>query len=561
MQESIIQFQDLELDTHLLRALNEEGYTQPTPIQEQAIPPVLAGKDLLGIAQTGTGKTAAFALPILQRLNASGRSREPRNARALVLTPTRELAIQVEESFRNYGRHLPLRTTCIFGGVGDAPQKAAMQRGVDVLVATPGRLMDLMNQGAVHLKHLEIFVLDEADRMLDMGFIHDIRKVITVLPRERQNLFFSATMPPEIASLANTILRHPVRVEVVPASTPIERIEQCLYFVGKKSKPALLRHLLKDESIERALVFTRMKHMANRVAEHLEKVGISAAAIHGNKSQSHRQKALSGFKDGSVRVLVATDIAARGIDVDGVTHVFNYDLPDIPETYVHRIGRTARAGSSGVAIAFCSSEERDELRQVERLIKIQIPVRDNPDGLQSIEEAPEFIETQQPRGRRNGHGRADRGRDPGRDPRPAAGHTPQQQSQQSQRPQQSQHPQRSQQSQRPQHSQNSQSPQRPQHPQQGRLQQSGTTTDRQPTNVSHENHDPRDQWYGSDRQGQRVQTGRGGGRSRNSNNNNGNTRNQPRESRTTAPQQPNQGQGAGEILGRISKGIGKLFGR
>ena len=360
----------------LLDAVLEQGYQTPTPIQQQAIPPVLEGKDLLGIAQTGTGKTAAFALPILQRLSQFGHAREPKCPRALVLAPTRELAIQVQESFLDYGAHLPLRTACIFGGVGDAPQKAALLKGVDILVATPGRLLDLQQQHALSLKKLEIFVLDEADRMLDMGFIHDIRKVVAMLPSDRQNLFFSATMPPDISKLASTILRQPVRVEVTPASTPIERIEQVLYRVDKKGKQILLRVLLQDPSITRALVFSRTKHGANRIAEHLLRSGITSAAIHGNKSQTRRQEALNGFKNGALRVLVATDIAARGIDVDGVSHVFNFDLPDVPETYVHRIGRTARAGASVKAIAFCAPDEADELKQIERVTRIRIPEAD-----------------------------------------------------------------------------------------------------------------------------------------------------------------------------------------
>lgn len=360
----------------LLDAVTEQGYEIPTPIQQQAIPPVLAGKDLLGIAQTGTGKTAAFALPILQRLAAAGHAREPKCPRALVLAPTRELAIQVQESFLDYGAHMALRTACIFGGVGDAPQKAALMKGVDILVATPGRLLDLQQQRCLSLHKLEIFVLDEADRMLDMGFIHDIRKVVAMLPGERQNLFFSATMPPDIAKLAGNILRSPVRVEVVPASTPIERIEQVLYKVDKKGKQILLRVLMQDPSITRALVFSRTKHGANRIAEHLEKAGVPSAAIHGNKSQTRRQEALGDFKSGAIRVLVATDIAARGIDVDGVSHVFNFDLPDVPETYVHRIGRTARAGASGKAVAFCAPDELDELKQIEKLTRLRIPEAD-----------------------------------------------------------------------------------------------------------------------------------------------------------------------------------------
>jgi len=344
-------------------------------------------------------------LPILQRLAESGRARQPKTARALILAPTRELAIQVEESFKSYGRHLPLRSTCIFGGVGEQPQKVAMSRGVDILVATPGRLLDLLNQGAFNLSSLEVFVLDEADRMLDMGFIHDIRRVIKLLPPSRHNLFFSATMPEDIAGLAGSILRNPARVEVTPVSTPVERITQRLHFVGKTAKHSLLRYImLNDPSVERVIVFSRTKHGANRIAENLEKVGVKAAAIHGNKSQNRRQEALQGFRDGTIRALVATDIAARGIDVDGITHVINFDLPDVPETYVHRIGRTARAGADGAAITFCSSEERDELKQVERLIKRSIPVAKNPEGFE--EPMPEDVETRL----RQNSGRSDKPR-------------------------------------------------------------------------------------------------------------------------------------------------------
>ncbi len=534
-------FVDLGLNDRLLRALEEEGYSQPTPIQSQAIGPLLDGADLLGIAQTGTGKTAAFALPILHLLSEQGHAREPKTCRVLVLAPTRELAIQVEESFRTYGRHLPLRTTCIFGGVGDAPQKAALAKGVDILVATPGRLLDLMNQGAVHFKRLEIFVLDEADRMLDMGFIHDIRKVIAILPRERQNLFFSATMPPEISTLAGTILRNPVRVEVVPASTPIERIEQSLYFIPQKGKTALLSHILLDDSIEKALVFTRMKHVANRVAEALQRKGISAEAIHGNKSQTHRQKVLGGFKEGSVRILVATDIAARGIDVDGVTHVFNYDLPDVPETYVHRIGRTARAGASGIAIAFCSPDEQDELRQIEKVTRRRISEQPFPPGfdLAAIPAAgPSDENKPDPRQR----GRNNR-------PQRPQGNKPQGQSQG-----------------RPQGS-----PQgRPQNSQQGAsgAPRNSSSADRQPQNVRHDSHDPRDQWYGAQRGGQNAQ-GRsqqqGGSPEQGAPRRRKNPRNrrpadgQP-DFQNRKPGVDTHGGGAG-LMGKIQQGIGKIFGR
>jgi len=335
---------------------------------------------LLGIAQTGTGKTAAFALPILTRLASEPQSRKPGATRALVLVPTRELAIQVRESFDRYGTHLNLRSTCIYGGVSDKLQIQAMAVGVDILVATPGRLLDLLGRRALSLNSLEIFVLDEADRMLDMGFIQDIRKIVALLPKVRQNLFFSATMPDDIAGLASKILHNPVRVEVTPASTPIETIDQVVYAVEKKDKQRLLMTLLKDRTITRALVFTRTKHGANRVCEGLQKTGIAAAAIHGNKSQNRRQEALAGFQTGAIRILVATDIAARGIDVEKVSHVLNFDLPEVPETYVHRIGRTARAGASGFAISFCSQEERGYLAAIDRLIVKKIP-RGDADGI------------------------------------------------------------------------------------------------------------------------------------------------------------------------------------
>ncbi len=375
-----MKFQDLDLIEPILQSLKEEGYDTPTPIQQQSIPHSLEGRDLLACAQTGTGKTAAFAIPILQnlhkRLNGQPSGRQ---IKALILTPTRELAIQIEESFKAYGRHLQLRRLVIFGGVGQKPQEDALKRGVDIMVATPGRLLDLMNQGFVNLKSIEFFVLDEADRMLDMGFIHDVRKVIKVLPEKRQTLFFSATMPPEIAKLAHDILTDPVKVAVTPVSSTVEAIEQSVFFVGKRQKKYLLNHLLKTANITNALVFTRTKHSANRVAQDLAKAGIKAMAIHGNKSQTARQMALGKFKTGDIRVLVATDIAARGIDLEELTHVINFDLPNIPESYVHRIGRTGRAGASGVAFSFCDEEEKEYLRDIQRLIKKQVPVvEDHP---------------------------------------------------------------------------------------------------------------------------------------------------------------------------------------
>jgi ATP-dependent RNA helicase RhlE len=372
-----VQFSELGLIPALLSAVAAEGYVEPTPIQVQAIPHVLAGKDLLGLAQTGTGKTAAFALPILQRLaqKAPPRApRAPRPIRCLVLTPTRELAAQIGESFTTYGKQLPLRNTVIFGGVGDGAQKQTLRDGIDVLVATPGRLLDLAGQGHVDLRSLEVFVLDEADRMLDMGFIHDVRRVIALLPRQRQTLFFSATMPREAQELADQLLHDPATVAVVPPATTVEKVEQEVYFVEKGDKRALLVDVLRESAMRRVLVFSRTKHGANRIAEHLVKNRIGAEAIHGNKSQNARERALAGFKAGRTRVLVATDIAARGIDIDDVTHVVNFDLPEVPETYVHRIGRTARAGAGGMAMSFCDAEERGDLLAIERLTRQQIPV-------------------------------------------------------------------------------------------------------------------------------------------------------------------------------------------
>jgi ATP-dependent RNA helicase RhlE len=375
-----MRFEDLNLLPALLRATAEEGYDVPTPIQQQAIPHVLAGRDLLGCAQTGTGKTAAFALPILQRLaTTKPRAERKRAVRVLVLTPTRELAAQIGESFTTYGRHLRFRNTVIFGGVGQLAQERALAAGPEILVATPGRLLDLASQGKLSLRDLEIFVLDEADRMLDMGFIHDVRRVIALLPSERQSLFFSATMPPDILDLSARILTDPARVAVTPIASTAEKIQQSVYHVAQANKRALLTHVLADATIERVLVFTRTKHGANRVAEHLAKARIGAEAIHGNKSQNARERALAGFKSGTTRVLVATDIAARGIDVDGITHVINFDLPDVPESYVHRIGRTARAGASGIAYSFCDTEERSQLWAIERLIRMRIAVvEDHP---------------------------------------------------------------------------------------------------------------------------------------------------------------------------------------
>lgn len=367
-------FQELNLIEPILRALQTEGYTTPTPIQAQSIPLTLQQRDVLGCAQTGTGKTAAFAIPILQLLHAEKPGATKREIRSLILTPTRELAIQIGESFTAYGKHTGLKHTVIFGGVGQAPQVSALKSGVDILIATPGRLLDLMNQGYVHLQHLKIFVLDEADRMLDMGFIHDVKRVIAKLPAKRQTLFFSATMPPEIQKLADSILHEPVKVEVTPVSSTAEKVQQGVFFVARNDKNALLHHILKDTAIKSVLVFTRTKHGADKVMKNLTKSGIKAQAIHGNKSQSARQLALSNFKSGATRVLVATDIAARGIDVEELSHVINYELPNVPETYVHRIGRTGRAGASGIALSFCDEEEAEYLRDINKLIGKQVPV-------------------------------------------------------------------------------------------------------------------------------------------------------------------------------------------
>lgn len=364
-------FDDLQLDNPLLRAVKSEGYASPTPIQEKAIPHILAERDVIGCAQTGTGKTAAFALPILQNL---GTKSHTRYIRVLVLSPTRELAAQIGENFKTYARHTPLKQTVIFGGVGQHPQAQAIKNGVDILVATPGRLLDLMNQGIVKLNRVEIFVLDEADQMLDMGFIHDMKRVIKQLPKKRQTLFFSATMPKAILDLADEILIDPVRVQVDPQSSTAENIDQSVFLVESGNKRNLLKHLLQNPALERILVFMRTKHRANNLAKQLSRGRMKAEAIHGNKSQTARTRALKNFKDGRTRVLVATDIAARGLDIDHVTHVVNYDLPNIPESYVHRIGRTARAEASGIAYSFVSVEERAYLKDIEKLIGERIPI-------------------------------------------------------------------------------------------------------------------------------------------------------------------------------------------
>ncbi|HNR07966.1 MAG TPA: DEAD/DEAH box helicase [Saprospiraceae bacterium] len=371
-------FQSLQIVKPILKALEEEGYTTPTPIQAQAIPIVLQGTDLLGCAQTGTGKTAAFAIPILQILGAAPHTpNKKRKIRSLIVTPTRELAIQILESFRAYGRHTGLNFTVVFGGVNQNPQTSALRAGVDILIATPGRLLDLMQQGFVSLQDIEIFVLDEADRMLDMGFINDVKKIIARLPQKRQSLFFSATMPPEITKLAGTILHNPSRVSVTPVSSTVEIIEQFVFYVEKGNKNALLVELLRDKKIKTALVFTRTKHGADKVVRMLHQHRIPAAAIHGNKSQNIRQRALSEFKAQRTRVLVATDIAARGIDIEDLEYVINYDIPNISETYVHRIGRTGRAGAGGTAFSFCDAEETAFLKDIEKLIGKKIKVIEN----------------------------------------------------------------------------------------------------------------------------------------------------------------------------------------
>jgi ATP-dependent RNA helicase RhlE len=412
----LTRFSDLGLATPILEALAAEGYESPTPIQAQAIPYVLAGRDLLGIAQTGTGKTAAFACPILHRLAAQRRPAARRGCRTLVLSPTRELASQIADSFRAYGRNLGLSTTVVFGGVNQGPQVRALANGIDVLVATPGRLMDLIGQNAARLDAVEVLVLDEADQMLDMGFIHAIRKLVRLLPKQRQNLFFSATMPQEIGTLAGELLRDPAKVAVAPVATTVERVEQRVIHVDANAKRNAIVDLLRDASISRTLVFTRTKHGADKLVRHLEGSGIAAAAIHGNKSQSQRERALAAFREGRSRILVATDIAARGIDVDAVSHVINYDLPNIPESYVHRIGRTARAGAAGIAISLCAPEERAYLRDIEKLIRFTLPAT----GFAGASEPHAPRQEQAPRHQQQRNGR-------GRHPQARPQHQPRQQ--------------------------------------------------------------------------------------------------------------------------------------
>ncbi len=401
----MIKFSDLPLLETIQKNVAAAGYENPTPIQEQSIPSLVDGKDLLGIAQTGTGKTAAFTLPMIQKLSSRDFSLSPKEPRSLILAPTRELAAQIKEQIDKYGQDLKVKSAVIFGGVGQANQIASLQNGLDILVATPGRLLDLMNQGHCRLSKVEIFVLDEADRMLDMGFIHDVKKVISKLPEDRQTMLFSATMPSEIVNIANRILKSPVRIEVTPQSTTVERIDQRVFFCQKVYKYQLLKKILQEEGVDLTLVFTRTKHGANKVVEYLGKYGITSAAIHGNKSQSAREAALASFKSGTMKVLVATDIAARGIDVQGVSHVVNFDLPVDAESYVHRIGRTARAGRGGDAISFCDEGERDALSRIQKLIKLKLPVET------FVGEAESFKDTRPPM--------------PSRDPRwkPAAART------------------------------------------------------------------------------------------------------------------------------------------
>lgn len=393
-------FAQLGLREAILRAVAEGGYEEMTPIQTQAIPNVLEGKDLIAVAQTGTGKTAAFSLPIIQMLLKGEGRRNSKTTRSLILAPTRELAVQIAENIRFYAKYLHLRIALVYGGASSKPQIKSMLSGVDILVATPGRLLDLTNQGHINLGQVDYLVLDEADRMLDMGFIRDIKKILAFLPKVRQTLMFSATMPSSVEKLAGSILRAPVRIEVTPGATTVEKVEQHVLMVPKSRKRDLLTHVLKDEKISRVLVFTRTKHGANRVAKHLEKRGISSSAIHGNKSQNARQKALNEFRAGNIRALVATDVAARGIDVDGVTHVINFDLPNEPESYVHRIGRTARAGATGISLSFCDQEERAYLRDIEKIIRQKLPLMvDHPYHFEGIEASAHDVGEDEVRGR------------------------------------------------------------------------------------------------------------------------------------------------------------------
>ena len=399
-----VNFAGLGVAEPILRALAQENYTTPTPIQARAIPALLAGRDLLGIAQTGTGKTAAFGLPLLQRLSVGHVPPRPKEAKALILAPTRELAVQIDQSLRTYGCFLNLKRAVILGGVSQNSQINAMKNGVDIVVATPGRLLDLVQQRQIRLDAVQVLIIDEADRMFDMGFIRDVRKIVSHLPKDRQSMLFSATMPDDVVKLVGDVLRAPERIEVAPQSKTADRVEQKLYYVPMQQKRQLLSELMKDVSLNRVIVFTRTKHGANRVAEHLSKTGVAAEAIHGNKSQNARQRALELFKTGKARVLVATDIAARGIDIDHITHVINFELPNEPESYVHRIGRTARAGGTGIAISFCDSSERAYLRDIERIIrmKIDLVAHDLPELTPEQLKAAE--ERRPPHGRSHNHG-------------------------------------------------------------------------------------------------------------------------------------------------------------
>ncbi len=394
-------FADLNLREAILRAVEEGGYEEMTPIQKEAIPNILKARDLIAVAQTGTGKTAAFSLPIIQMLLKGEGRRKAKTARSLILAPTRELAVQIAENVRAYAKYLHLRIALVYGGASSKPQVQSMLPGVDILIATPGRLLDLTDQGHINLGQVEFLVLDEADRMLDMGFIRDIRKIIAFLPEKRQTVMFSATMPKTVETLAKSILHQPVRIEVAPAATTAEKVDQHVLMVPKTRKRNLLTHILKDEGISRVLIFTRTKHGANRVAKHLDRLGIASGAIHGNKSQNARQKALDEFRTGAIRALVATDVAARGIDVDGVSHVINFDLPNEPESYVHRIGRTARAGAAGVSLSFCDQEERAYLRDIEKIIRRKIPLMvEHPYHFEAMEQHPGDGEAKSP-ARRN----------------------------------------------------------------------------------------------------------------------------------------------------------------
>ena len=460
-------FTDFGLAQPILKALVAEGYEKPTPIQAQTIPYAMEGRDVCGIAQTGTGKTAAFALPILHRLTENPKPRKPKSPRVLVLSPTRELSGQIADSFKAYGRNLRLVTEVVFGGVTISRQEKALAQGVDVLVATPGRLIDLVDRRSLSLRDIEILVLDEADQMLDLGFIHALKRIVTLLPKDRQSLFFSATMPKTISTLADSFLRDPAHVAVTPVATTAERVDQSVVFVQTNRKQVLLETLLRDPAIDRVLVFTRTKHGADKVVRGLDKAGIVGAAIHGNKSQPQRERALAGFRDGSCRVLVATDIAARGIDVEGVTHVINYDLPNVPESYVHRIGRTARAGATGFAISFCNDEEKAYLKDIEKLTRLKVPVMPLPEGLPAASAVPESSERREPqRGRPAPHARGNQGHGQSRNAGPNADNGPKRRRRggkpggQSQNAQPGGNPQRPAQGQKPAQGQRPQQPQR-----------------------------------------------------------------------------------------------------